>query len=71
MVLEYADPLVKVSIIPRSQGALGYAQYLPGDQYLLSEIQFKHRMIMALGGRVSEEITRPTITSGASDDFKK
>ena len=69
--LEYADPLVKVSIIPRSQGALGYAQYLPGDQYLLSEIQFKHRMIMALGGRVSEEITRPTITSGASDDFKK
>lgn len=69
--LEYADPLVKVSIIPRGQGALGYAQYLPKDQYLISEEQFKHRMIMALGGRVSEELHFPSVTSGASDDFKK
>lgn len=71
MVLEYADPLVKVSIIPRGQGALGYAQYLPKDQYLTSEEQFKHRMIMTLGGRVSEELHFDTVTSGASDDFKK
>ncbi|CAH2355077.1 mitochondrial respiratory chain complexes assembly protein Afg3p [[Candida] railenensis] len=69
--LEFADPLVKVSIIPRGQGALGYAQYLPKDQYLVSEEQFKHRMIMALGGRVSEELHFPTVTTGASDDFKK
>lgn len=69
--LEYADPLVKVSIIPRGQGALGYAQYLPKDQYLVSEEQYKHRMIMALGGRVSEELHFDTVTSGASDDFKK
>ncbi|CAI5758438.1 unnamed protein product [Candida verbasci] len=69
--LEYADPLVKVSIIPRGQGALGYAQYLPKDQYLVSQEQFKHRMIMTLGGRVSEELHFDTITSGASDDFKK
>ncbi|CCG23496.1 Afg3 protein [Candida orthopsilosis Co 90-125] len=69
--LEYADPLVKVSIIPRGQGALGYAQYLPKDQYLTSEEQFKHRMIMTLGGRVSEELHFDTVTSGASDDFKK
>lgn len=69
--LEYADPLVKVSIIPRGQGALGYAQYLPKDQYLVSEEQFKHRMIMALGGRVSEELHFESVTSGASDDFKK
>lgn len=69
--LEFADPLVKVSIVPRGQGALGYAQYLPKDQYLVSEEQFNHRMIMALGGRVSEELHFPTVTSGALDDFKK
>lgn len=69
--LEFADPLVKVSIIPRGQGALGYAQYLPKDQYLVSTEQFKHRMIMALGGRVSEELHFESVTSGASDDFKK
>lgn len=69
--LQYADPLLKVSIIPRGQGALGYAQYLPPDQYLISEEQFQHRMIMALGGRVSEELHFPSVTSGAHDDFKK
>lgn len=69
--LEHADPLVKVSIIPRGQGALGYAQYLPKDQYLVSEEQFKHRIIMSLGGRVSEELHFDSVTSGASDDFKK
>ncbi|CAI1948364.1 hypothetical protein SEUBUCD646_0E00990 [Saccharomyces eubayanus] len=69
--LKYADPLLKVSIIPRGQGALGYAQYLPADQYLISKDQFKHRMIMALGGRVSEELHFPSVTSGAHDDFKK
>lgn len=69
--LKYADPLLKVSIIPRGQGALGYAQYLPPDQYLISEEQFRHRMIMALGGRVSEELHFPSVTSGAHDDFKR
>lgn len=69
--LKFADPLLKVSIIPRGQGALGYAQYLPPDQYLISEEQFQHRMIMALGGRVSEELHFPSVTSGAHDDFKK
>ncbi|CCE81369.1 Piso0_001269 [Millerozyma farinosa CBS 7064] len=69
--LKYADPLVKVSIIPRGQGALGYAQYLPKDQYLVSKEQYKHRMIMTLGGRVSEELHFSSVTSGASDDFKK
>ena len=69
--LEHADPLVKVSIIPRGQGALGYAQFLPKEQYLTSEPQFMHKIIMALGGRVSEELHFPTVTSGASDDFKK
>lgn len=69
---KYADPLLKVSIIPRGQGALGYAQYLPaGDTYLMNVNQLMDRMAMTLGGRVSEELHFETVTSGASDDFDK
>ncbi|KAF2260900.1 cell division protease ftsH [Lojkania enalia] len=69
---KYADPLLKVSIIPRGQGALGYAQYLPaGDTYLMNVRQLMDRMAMTLGGRVSEELHFDTVTSGASDDFRK
>lgn len=69
---QYADPLLKVSIIPRGQGALGYAQYLPvGDAYLMNVLQLMDRMAMTLGGRVSEELHFETVTTGASDDFKK
>ncbi|KAL5628726.1 hypothetical protein BROUX41_002117 [Berkeleyomyces rouxiae] len=66
-----ADPLLKVSIIPRGQGALGYAQYLPQDAYLMTVEQLMDRMAMTLGGRISEEMHFPTVTTGASDDFKK
>lgn len=69
--LKYAHPLLKVSIIPRGQGALGYAQYLPPDQYLVTALQLYDRMIMTLGGRVSEELNFASVTSGAHDDFKK
>lgn len=68
---QYADPLLKVSIIPRGQGALGYAQYLPGDAYLLTYNQLMDRMAMTLGGRISEELHFPTVTTGGSDDFSK
>ena len=64
-------PLLKVSIIPRGQGALGYAQYLPQDAYLMNTSQLMDRMAMTMGGRVSEELHFPTVTTGASDDFKK
>ncbi|KAI0034263.1 peptidase family M41-domain-containing protein [Vararia minispora EC-137] len=71
--LEHADPLLKVSIIPRGVGALGYAQYLPPDRYLLSSPQMSDRICMTLGGRVSEEIFFGTenITTGAQDDLQK
>lgn len=69
--LEHADPLLKVSIIPRGIGALGYAQYLPKDQYLYSTLQLMDRMCMTLGGRVSEQIFFGTITTGAQDDLQK
>ena len=71
--LEHADPLLKVSIIPRGVGALGYAQYLPPDRYLLSTPQLFDRICMTLGGRVSEEIFFGVehITTGAQDDLQK
>ncbi|KAJ1920072.1 AAA ATPase afg3 [Mycoemilia scoparia] len=69
--LRHADPLLKVSIIPRGQGALGYAQYLPKDQYLYSTEQLYDRMCMTLGGRASEEIFFKIVTTGASDDLQK
>ncbi|KAL1131122.1 hypothetical protein AAG570_012359, partial [Ranatra chinensis] len=68
--LRHADPLLKVSIIPRGKG-LGYAQYLPKEQYLYSKEQLFDLMCMALGGRVSEEIFFEKITTGAQDDLRK
>lgn len=69
---QWADPLLKVSIIPRGSGALGYAQYLPnGESYLMTVKQLMDRMAMTLGGRVSEELHFDTVTTGASDDFNK
>lgn len=69
--LEHCDPLLKVSIIPRGVGALGYAQYLPKEKYLFSTEQLIDRMCMTLGGRVSEEIFFGSITTGAQDDLGK
>ncbi|KAM5137798.1 mitochondrial inner membrane m-AAA protease component AFG3L1-like [Mantella aurantiaca] len=68
--LEHADPLLKVSIIPRGKG-LGYAQYLPREQYLYTKEQLFDRMCMMLGGRVAEQIFFGRITTGAQDDLKK
>ncbi|XP_022062299.2 AFG3-like protein 1 [Acanthochromis polyacanthus] len=68
--LQHADPLLKVSIIPRGKG-LGYAQYLPREQYLYSREQLFDRMCMMLGGRVAEQVFFGRITTGAQDDLKK
>lgn len=68
--LEHADPLLKVSIIPRGKG-LGYAQYLPKEQFLYTAEQLLDRMCMTLGGRASEIIFFNRITTGAQDDLQK
>ena len=60
----------QVSIIPRGKG-LGYAQYLPKEQYLYTAEQLLDRMCMTLGGRVAEEIFFGRITTGAQDDLRK
>lgn len=68
--LEHADPLLKVTIIPRGKG-LGYAQYIPKEQFLYTKEQLFDRMCMTLGGRASEQIFFNKITTGAQDDLKK
>lgn len=68
--LEHADPLLKVTIIPRGKG-LGYAQYIPREQFLYTKEQLLDRMCMTLGGRASEQIFFKKITTGAQDDLKK
>jgi AFG3 family protein len=69
--LEHADPLLKVTIIPRGKGALGFAQYLPKEVSLYTREALVDRMCMALGGRASEELSFGRITTGASDDLDK
>jgi len=69
--LEHADPLLKVTIIPRGTAALGYAQYLPKEVALFNSDQFLDRMCMALGGRAAEQIFFNKISTGASDDLKR
>jgi AFG3 family protein len=69
--LEYANPLLKVSIIPRGTAALGFSQYLPKDQYLLSQEQMQDQLATLLGGRMAEEVQFGSITTGASDDLAK
>ncbi len=69
--LPFADPLVKVSIVPRGMAALGYAQYLPKEQYLYSTEQLLDSMCMALGGRAAEEIVFGRITTGAQNDLER
>ncbi|XP_052816894.1 AFG3-like protein 2 isoform X2 [Mya arenaria] len=69
--LQHADPLIKVTIIPRTNQALGFAMYQPKDQYLFTKEQLMDRMCMTLGGRVSEQIFFGKITTGAQDDLRK
>ncbi len=69
--LEGLDPLVKVSIVPRGVAALGYAQYLPKDQYLYTTEQLMNMMCMTLGGRAAEEIVFGRISTGAQNDLER
>lgn len=69
--LEHADPLVKVSIVPRGVAALGYAQYLPKEQFLYQTEQLFDEMCMTLGGRAAEEIIFGKISTGALSDLER
>lgn len=68
---EWSSPLIKLTIIPRAKGSLGFAQYLPDELSLYTREQLEDMIKVALAGRVAEEMFFQRITTGASDDLKK
>ncbi|KAI5730600.1 hypothetical protein M8J76_015571 [Diaphorina citri] len=70
-LLPHTDALLKVTIVPRTSLALGFAQYTPSEQKLYNKEELFDRMCMALGGRAAEAIVFNRITSGAQNDLKK
>lgn len=67
--LEHASPLVKVTIVPRGIGTLGFAQYSPKEEYITRTEQLLDRMCMALGGRAAENVIYGKISTGAQSDL--
>ncbi len=68
-MLEHASPLVKVTIVPRGIGTLGYAQYLPKEEYITRTEALLDRMCMTFGGRAAEKIIFDKISTGAQSDL--
>jgi cell division protease FtsH len=70
--LETTDPVHKVSIIPRSIGALGYTMQRPTeDRFLITTNELRERMVVLMAGRAAEEIVFGEISTGAADDLAK
>lgn len=69
-LLEHANPLVKVTIVPRGK-ALGAAWYLPEDRQITTREQLQDEMCATLGGRAAEELVLGKISTGASNDLER
>ena len=67
-----SEPVQKITIIPRTMGALGYVMHVPEEEkYLNTEAELRDRLIGLLGGRAAEEIVFDTVTTGAANDIEK
>jgi len=70
--VEHADPVHKITIIPRGVAALGYTQQQPTeDRYLMTKSELLDRMAVLLGGRVAEELVFGEISTGAQNDLQR
>ena len=69
-LLQYAHPLVKVTIVPRGK-SLGAAWYLPEERQITTKEQMYHEMIATLGGRAAEQVVFGEISTGALSDLEK
>ena len=70
--VEHADPVHKISIIPRGIAALGYTQQQPTeDRYLMTRSELNDRLAVLLGGRVAEELVFNEISTGAQNDLQR
>jgi len=67
-----SEPVQKITIVPRTMGALGYVMHVPEDEkYLNSQTELHDMIVGLLGGRAAEEIVFDTVTTGASNDIEK
>ncbi len=67
-----AEPVQKITIVPRTMGSLGYVMQVPEEEkYLMTKAELITRITTLLGGRAAEEITFDTVTTGASNDMEK
>ncbi len=67
-----SEPVQKITIVPRTMGALGYVMHVPEDEkYLNSEAELHDMIVGLLGGRAAEELVFDTVTTGASNDIEK
>ncbi|SFN00141.1 ATP-dependent zinc metalloprotease FtsH [Thermodesulforhabdus norvegica] len=72
MSVEHADPVNKISIIPRGIGVLGFTQQLPTeDRYLMTKQELLDRLCVLLGGRVAEEVVFGDVSTGAQNDLQR
>ena len=66
------EPVQKITIVPRTMGALGYVMNVPEEEkYLNTEAELRAMLVQFLGGRAAEEIVFDTVTTGASNDIEK
>jgi cell division protease FtsH len=70
-LVPHGDPVSKVSIVPRSRGALGYTLQMPAeDRYLLTVEELDDRLAVMLAGRAAEKVVFGTVSTGANDDLQ-
>jgi cell division protease FtsH len=68
----HADPVHKISIVPRGRGALGYTMQLPSeDQFLMTRTELLDRIRGLLGGRAAEEVVFSEVSTGAQNDLER
>ena len=71
-VQKHAEPVQKITIVPRTMGALGYVMQVPEEEkYLLSKKELEARLVVAFGGRAAEELVFDTVTTGAANDIEQ
>ena len=67
-----AEPVQKITIVPRTMGSLGYVMTVPEEEkYLMSQSELEARLVLLLAGRAAEEIVFDSVTTGASNDMEK
>ena len=67
-----AEPVQKITIVPRTMGSLGYVMQVPEEEkYLMKKTELESRLITLLAGRAAEEIVFDTVTTGASNDMEQ